>query len=495
MLVSAIVATLEWDTLTLSPPDSIVLGVLPISHAEIVHAKVSSLLVFAASFIIALNALPTVLHPIVMVANLSLNPFMIAPLILGRALSTMAAGAFGFACVLAIREGLYLLGGPRRFGYVSDAVRSALLFALLLLLFLVPSRLSNGNGWVFEGDGGPLLQRPAAWFAAMDTTIAGRVLDDVERRDLSTWDAEQDDRLVTQYRNGVPHMRARAARGIGVLLALMIVSWTMYLWNARSMAALREERGGAATIPVSVLADALAKFVAGRPASRAGLLFLGQTVAGSPLHRIYLIVSIAIGSALLIGMAPAGTVDSGLPVRTSQLAAQTLMLTAMAAGFRAAMRTSADPDATWLFGIADTGTIGAFRAGVRVGVLAAVIATVLILVPLHAAAWGIRIASMHAVNGAALGCLLVEIACGNVELPLVRTIPPNDAVNTLGAVFLGALVIGVSVLARIEQAALSSAPATAAFAVVMLSSAIWVRHVHERDHRAAAALPGASLSV
>jgi hypothetical protein len=164
------------------------------------------------------------------------------------------------------------------------------------------------------------------------------------------------------------------------------------------------------------------------------------------------------------------------------------MLTAIVAGFRAAMRTSAEPSATWLFGVADTGTIAAFRSGVRVGVLAAVGATVLMLVPLHAAAWGVWIASMHAVNGAALGWLLVEIACGDVELPLVRTIPPNDAVNTVGAVFLGALVTGVFVLARIEGAALTSALATVVFALAMLSSAMWVRHIHERDHRAAAAV-------
>src|SRR3990170_1384703 len=65
MLVSAIVATLEWDTLTLSSRDSAILGVLPISHLEIVRAKVVSLVTFATSFVVALNALPTLLHPTV----------------------------------------------------------------------------------------------------------------------------------------------------------------------------------------------------------------------------------------------------------------------------------------------------------------------------------------------------------------------------------------------------------------------------------------------
>ena len=488
MLVSAMVATLEWDTLALSPRDSAILGVLPISHREIVRAKILALVTFATGFIVALNALPTVIHPTVMVANLPLNLLMLAPLIVARGLSTMAAGAFGFACVLTIRECLYLFVGRRGFEHVSDVVRSGLVFSLLLLLLLVPSRLSGRNDWIFERNTGPVLQAPVGWFVAMDTVMAGGLLDDLPRPDLSTWEADEDDRLVTQYRNGLPHMAARALLGAGVLLVLLMASSTMYAWNARRVHVLPDERSGAAMSPVSAVIDVLAKAVARRPAGRAGLLFLGQSVRGSPVHRIYLIATVAIGVALLLGLAPAGTGSTGLPVRTSQLAAQTLLLAAIIAGFRAIIRTSADPRATWLFGVADTGNIAAFRYGVRAGVLTAVTAAVLVLLPLHAAAWGVRIASMHAINGVVLGWLLVEIACGDVEQPLVRTIPSNDALNTVGAVFLGAIVIGVFIMAQIERAALTRPVSSVLFAVVMVSLAMWVRHIHERDHHAAAVL-------
>ena len=489
MLVSAMVATLEWDALALSSRDSAILGVLPISHPEIVRAKVMSLVTFAAGFIVALNALPTVIHPTVMVANLPLNLLMLAPLIVARGLSTMAAGAFGFACVLTIRECLHLFVGRRGFEHVSDVVRSALVFSLLLLLLLVPSRLSGRNDWILERSTGPVLRAPVGWFVAMDTVMAGSLLDDLPRPDLSAWDAEEDDRLVTQYRNGLPHLAVRALLGAGVLLVLLVVSSTMYLWNARRLHMMPEEGSAVAMSPVSAVIDVLAKAVARRPAGRAGLLFLGQSVRGSSVHRIYLVASVAIGAALLLGLAPARTGSTGLPLRTSQLAAQTLLLTAIISGFRAIIRTSADPRATWLFGVADTGNIAAFRNGVRVGILTAVTATVLVLLPLHAAAWGARIAAMHAVNGAALGWLLVEIACGDVEHPFLRTIPPNDALNTVGAVFLGAIVIGVFVLGQIERVVLTSYVETVLFALVMVSLAMWVRHIHERDHRAIAALP------
>ena len=40
LLVSAAIATLEWDALALSPRDSVILGVLPVPREEIVRAKV-----------------------------------------------------------------------------------------------------------------------------------------------------------------------------------------------------------------------------------------------------------------------------------------------------------------------------------------------------------------------------------------------------------------------------------------------------------------------
>src|SRR5204863_6097245 len=149
-------------------------------------------------------------------------------------------------------------------------------------------------------------------------------------------------------------------------------------------------------------------------------------VTGNPSHPVYITSCMAAGMALVITMAPDALLTrpgGHAPIRTSELLAQTLMLTAMVAGFRAAVRTSADPRAAWVFGVAETGDDGAFRKGVRRGVITAMIATVLVLFPLHLAAWGISIAIAHATNGAALGWLLVQVACARVDRPLVWTVP------------------------------------------------------------------------
>ena len=120
---------------------------------------------------------------------------------------------------------------------------------------------------------------------------------------------------------------------------------------------------------------------------------------------------------------------------------------------------------------------------------AVMFAAVVLLLPIYAVAWDLPVALMHLVNGAALGWLLVEAAFASVEQPLVQTIPPNDGLNTVGVVLLGALIIVVLVLARIERAALSSGAGNAVFTGAILLVALCVRHVSEQNHRAALSPP------
>lgn len=487
LLVSATIATLEWDALALSHRDSMTLGVLPLPRAEIVRAKVTALVTFAAAFVISLNALPTLMHPPLTVANFRASPLLLVPLVAAHAISTSMAGAFGFACVVGLRELLFLCLGERYFSRIAGTIRSALLFSFLVLLVLAPIQLSGRTAWMFEASRVPVLLQPVSWFAATHAAIAGRVLDTLPTPDLPARLSADENRLRTQYRNSLPHLTALALRGTGILAAVLMVTMGVYLRNARRFHLLPEGQAAGSALGASRVSDRLASALTRRPASRAGLLFLARTVAGNPSHRVYVTAFVATGLALVITLAPDalfGRAGAGAPIRTSELVAQTLMLTAVVAGFRAAVRTSADARAAWIFGVAEVGDNGDFRKGVRLGVITAMVATVLLLFPLHAAAWGASIATAHAINGAALGWLLVEVACASVERPLVWTIPPSDGLNTVGVVLLGATVIVVLVLGAIERASLTDPVRTAAFAGVMLLLAAIARHVNETNHRA-----------
>jgi hypothetical protein len=487
MLVSAAIASLQWNALALSHQDASILGVMPITRRELVRAKGASLVIFAAAFVGALNALPAILHPPLMVANLPLNLVMLLPLIAARAMSTCMAGAFGFTVVVAGRELLHAVLGRRTFDRWSDAARSTLLFVVLVLVALLPSRLSGGSGWILDRDAGRLVQRPVSWFAAMDATIAGSVLDGVHQPDMPVWRAAEEEQLRTRFRDGVPRLHIRAATGLMALASLVALTCALYLWNSRRLHLLPEEGGGAGIVRLSRAIAAIGRLPGARPATRAGAAFLFRTALDNPQHRLYLIVSTAAGVALLNATAPTPIGDGPAAIHTYQVAAQTLVLTAIIAGFRAIVRTSADERARWTFAVADTGNLAAYRAGVRLAVLSVSIALVLVLFPVHLRAWGGALALRHAVNGAALAWVLVEIACGSVDEPLIATIPPHDAMNTVGVVFLGSIVILVIVLAHIERATLATARSSALFAGFLLVIALYSRWANARNARMSSA--------
>jgi hypothetical protein len=480
MLVAAAVAALEWDALALTHRDSMILGVLPVPHRDLVRAKVLSLVMFVALFVIALNLLPALLHPALMVATLPLPLVTVPVLMAAHGLSTTMAAAFGFACVVGLREFLHLALGPSAFRRISDLVRSVVLLLLLVLLAVVPVRLSGRADWLLEPGQPPILLRPIGWFVATNASIAGRVLQRVPRRPMPPRLAAEEYQLRTRYERSLPKWTGMAAQGAGVLLFLLGVSVTMYVWNARRLHILPDGRALARVLRLSRLFEGAVRALIKPPPMRAGFLLLFRTLLGSGLHRLYLIVAMAAGLGLFVAMAPFPVDGAAPPLRTLHLAAQTLGLTAMITAFRAAIRTAADERAGWLFGIAETGHLALFRNGVRLGAIVATVVIVALLVPLHAAAWGASTAAAHAANGIALGWLLVETVSASVDSPLIATIPPNDGLNTVGAVFIGVIVIAVFVLARIERAALSGHVSTVAFTTTILLLAAGVHHVSER---------------
>ena len=483
MLVAAAVAALEWDALALSPRDSMILGVLPVPHRDLVRAKVLSLVIFVALFVIALNLLPAVLHPPLMVATLPLRLLMVPVLMGAHALSTTMAAAFGFACVVGLREFLHLALGPNAFRRISDLIRSGVLLLLLVLLAVVPVRLSGRADWLLEPGQPPILLRPIGWFVAANASITGRVLQRVPPRPMPPRLAAEEHQLRTRYERNLPKWTGMAAQGAGVLLLLLGLSVTMYVWNARRLHLLPDGGAASPVLSLSRVCESAVRALIKPPPMRAGFLFLVRTLVGSGLHRLYLIVAMAAGLGLFVAMAPFPVEGEAPPLRTLHLAAQTLGLTAMVTAFRAAIRTAADERAGWLFGVAETGHLAQFRNGVRLAAIVGAAIIVALLVPLHAAAWGAPVAAAHAANGIALGWLLVETVSASVDTPLIATIPPNDGLNTVGTVFIGAMVIAVFVLARIERAALGGQLSAMAFTTAILILAACVHHASEREHR------------
>jgi hypothetical protein len=471
MLVSALIASLEWNALSLSPRDTAILGVLPIADGQFARAKMTALVIFAGAFVLALNAVPSLLHPMLMTAQLPMSVLGLLPLIAAQLLCTSLAGAFGFASVLAIREITYLITGPAVFARLSAAVQSVLLFSLLMLLLLAPVRAGNAR-WMFGEDGTPAYLTPVSWFASMHALLAGGVLDPLPRPGLPVRLALEDRRLTTLFRTARPRLRALAGRGALAVTFMATLALAAHRFNSRRQNRLLSlVQQGSSTLRLPLM-DVAAFFVARDPPQRAGFRFLIQSVSGSPPHRLFVITSTVIACTVLLVIGPlptAGYFGGPAPIRTLTVAAQTLALCALLSGFRAAVRTASDSRAGWVFTIADAGTLDRFRNGVRRGGLTIVVATVVLLFPIHLAAWGPFAAGAHAVNGVALGYLMVGFALHETDRPLVDSIPPADGLNTVGVVLLGGATILVFVISKLEAVTLTDRVSAIVFSAVLLA--------------------------
>src|SRR4051812_31297994 len=114
--ISALSALMVWDALALEPRDAAVLGPLPIAARSITRAKLTAAIIFGAVLTVALNAVPSVLHPAFLTMNIrGTSGATILRLMAAHGTTVTIAGLFGFFAILATRGMLRLLLGEQMF--------------------------------------------------------------------------------------------------------------------------------------------------------------------------------------------------------------------------------------------------------------------------------------------------------------------------------------------------------------------------------------------
>jgi hypothetical protein len=106
---------------------------------------------------------------------------------------------------------------------------------------------------------------------------------------------------------------------------------------------------------------------------------------------------------------------------------------------------------------------------VRRGGIAIVVLTVALLFPIHIASWGPFVACLHALNGLAIGVLLVDGALYEVERPIVDSIPPADGLNTVGVTLLGGAALLLFAISKFESVALMHRESAVVFSALLLA--------------------------
>jgi len=426
MIVEALVAVAVWDGLTLDARDTAILGWLPVPRRRLALAQLGAITVFAAAFAVALNLAPAIGAPLVRVSHLALRWFDPLALMASQALVTVLAGVFGFTTVFAVREVVRALSGPSLFARLSSIVQGLLVVALASSLFSLPNLSYRVvHRWIERGTEWRL---PPLWFAGLHDAIAGDVLARVPAtmppRDAPAYEplVQSERALAARYVGARPALHELGTFSLSALGLVLLVAGAAWTWNSRRLPAPLAVSTAAPGSARRAVARTLARAVT-QPTARAAL-FLGlQTVTRSAPHRVAIAAAcggaLAVGSSMLHGLEASATLSpDSLPLGV--LAAQTVVLIIVLAGFRHASRIPAYVPASTTVLLTWLGHRREFVTGVKCAALLGFgVPTIVVLLPVHVMLLGSELALAHAGAGLVVAFVLVEILFAGSGLPFV----------------------------------------------------------------------------
>lgn len=482
MIVTALATLAVWDALGFDTRDAAILGTLPIPRSVIVRAKLTALMLFGLAFAIALNAVPTLLHPVLVLAKLDPSAEGLVRVIAVHGIVTMGAGLFGFMAVVAVRALSQVMLGDALFARLSAAIQAVLVLVLVSTLFLLPGLTANVPATWLSNTTSSRSLAPPLWFLGLYETAAGDVVVnspgvriDPRAPRLARLMAANQAATETYRRHGDRFRElarsALTATALLALIAIAVCTWSLRRPPLRAPTHARR-RMFAALIGVG------ARLFVRHPVGKAGFFFTLQTLARNPAHRIVISVTGGIGVAAAIvtlgGRDIQDTIAAQMPL-TVVLAAQFILVSSLLAGFRHAVRIPAELGANWIFQVAWSGDDHAYMSGVKkAAVISLVAPTLVALLPLNVLILGWRVALLHGVAGLLAGMISLELLLMNLRRPaLACSYLPGTGVKAPVIPIALAAFAGVTFLfATIERLAMEdpSSTATLLLALVILTA-------------------------
>lgn len=331
MIVVAIMMVAKWNALFPDQTDYLVLTPLPVRLWMIFSAKAAALSILVALFLADVNFFATMLWPGIDGGKGFLH-------ILGSHLTaTAAAGLFAALAIIGFQGILFTIFTGKTLRRVSAAAQTLLMAGLVMLLFLSPMVGTSLPGLAKHHS--PILQWfPGCWFIGF-----------YEQLRPATGNAA----LLDAGR--------MAMRGLAGALALVILTYGVgYRRHARrAMETPEQEPAGALAHGGSAAAD---RFLLRGGAERAVFHFIGQTIARSTRHRLFLAVYAGFGMAFAVlsfGSDRAGLLR--LPLMLSFV---------LVSGLRAAFNFPCELRANWMFQLSEQGRTRECVAATRKWVVA-----------------------------------------------------------------------------------------------------------------------------
>ena len=471
MIVTALVAVAQWDTLAIDVRDAAILEPLPVRAGIIRRAKLTAVAILGAAVAAAVTVCPSVVFPWLLVFNFRQMPFVgMLALMVTHAAITLAAASFGYLAIIAVRETLAAVLGRRWFHRVSPWAQGALLVGVGACLLLLPAA---GGRIVHRGFEGWRSASPPMWFLGAYETAAGGILADLPRADMTARQAERDRSSTQLYETRRPQFPVLARRAGGALGLMFLVAIAAYRWNARRLPSLspappparrRRRRIGRLALPLLLR----------HPATRAGFSFTLAAMWRSHTHRLTLASAAAAGFAMAVVALSIADLHAGAGASARSLAVQPLFYGALLVGFRHAIRVPAELRANWGVQLAWRNHARAFITGVKIAAIAALAVPALaLLLPLYVWLFGLQLAVVHAVLGIAGAIVLLEaLMVAYDKVPFTCTYVPSENMKALAPVYAIAFVVGASLFARMQHGALHGGSAIGLLVMLAVAFAI-----------------------
>ena len=467
MTVSALLAVAQWDSLTVDVRDSAILEPLPVQPTVIRRAKLAAVAILGLAAALLVNVMPTLIFPWLLVYTTRLTVLAMLTLIATHALVTVAAAAWAYLSVIALRETLTALATPRWLAFLSPLLQGALIVALGSALLLIPpssdridKRLSNE--W--------RALSPPMWFLGVYETMAGDILRHAPRVGLSPRKARADLAASAAYDGHRPRFAMLARRAGIVSVFTAALTGLAYWWNSRrfpSAGPLRSRRrrwrGASVWTRLAIIPGQTA---------RAGYAFTLAAMWRSSLHRLTIACAGAAGVAVAVvtlsGVEVQDTATAAVP--TAVFAIQPMFYGVLLVAFRHAVRVPAELRANWGFRLAWRDREREFMGGVRLAALTGIVMPALaIVLPLFWFLLGLPLAIAHATLGLAGAMVVLEVLLLSYDkVPFTCTYLPNENLKTFGIPYVVVFLIGASTFAGMERAALQD-PAAAIRTIGLLT--------------------------
>jgi hypothetical protein len=418
--------TFQWPALFPSLRDYLALAALPTRVRDVFIAKFSALLTLTTWVTVAITLLPSVLFPMVMYGQYSVNMPRHLPALF---VSSTLAGLFGFFCLTAFQGVLLNILPVRQFQRISLALQGLLLI-VFLCAFPIVLRIPDLAPWMNLRPAWALYV-PPLWFLGLDQVIAGNF-----------------DSLAVSLA-----WTSLAGVAISAAAALIAYWWSYRSQRTRVLESPSQDGNGRIYLP-----SAVSSFLIPNVRSLAVFGFIAKSLARSRQHRLILTGSAACAVVLIaegfVSLALGQEFSPRSPAfRGAVIAAPLALSLCTLAGLRYLFRLPVELRANWLFRIHEPGHTSELLMGVeRFMLYCGAIPLVVVTLPVEMRLLGARAGLFASVLCLLLSLILMEILLLSFDKvpftssylpgrkPLIETVLRYAAIGTLYVGTLGTLV-------------------------------------------------------